>query len=254
MSRRAIAYVVTLLVGSLALAVPRLGLAAGSGGGGVNGSGGGSTSSDSSQSNEMGKVHPGNSVVTASGNGITISSRVSGFLGHDMRFSGSVPSAGANQRVEIERLGKETGGSWRPTAHAYARGNGSFAVVWHVNHTGRFRFRAVLEPSHGGHTASPYVTATLFQYSLATEYGQGFWGSKTACGETLHHNTLGTANRTLPCGTHVEIYYHGRTIIVAVIDRGPYANGADWDLTLATDQALGVPGTAEIGAASVPSH
>jgi hypothetical protein len=40
---------------------------------------------------------------------------------------------------------------------------------------------------------------------------------------------------------------------VPVIDRGPYANGADWDLTEATDKALGIPGTATIGAVSLPA-
>jgi rare lipoprotein A (peptidoglycan hydrolase) len=39
---------------------------------------------------------------------------------------------------------------------------------------------------------------------------------------------------------------------VPVIDRGPYANGADWDLTEATGRALGISGTAEIGAVSLP--
>jgi rare lipoprotein A (peptidoglycan hydrolase) len=41
-------------------------------------------------------------------------------------------------------------------------------------------------------------------------------------------------------------------MIVPVIDRGPYANGADWDLTVATGKALGINGTATIGAVSEP--
>jgi len=39
-----------------------------------------------------------------------------------------------------------------------------------------------------------------------------------------------------------------------VIDRGPYANGADWDLTEATASRLGVTSTATIGAVSLPSR
>jgi rare lipoprotein A (peptidoglycan hydrolase) len=50
----------------------------------------------------------------------------------------------------------------------------------------------------------------------------------------------------------VALYYRGRTLIVPVIDRGPYANGADWDLTMATGRALGLSGTAKIGAVSLP--
>jgi rare lipoprotein A (peptidoglycan hydrolase) len=37
-------------------------------------------------------------------------------------------------------------------------------------------------------------------------------------------------------------------IVVPVIDRGPYANGASWDLTMATGEALGMYTTATIGA------
>ncbi len=61
------------------------------------------------------------------------------------------------------------------------------------------------------------------------------------------------ANRTLPCGTPVAIYYQGRVITVPVIDRGPYANGANWDLTMATGRAIGMLGTDVIGAAAVPA-
>ncbi len=94
--------------------------------------------------------------------------------------------------------------------------------------------------------------ATVFRYAVATWYGPGFFGSTTACGEVLHQNTQGVANRTLPCGTRVDIYYHGRTITVPVIDRGPYANGADWDLTEATASAIGMTGTDTIAAVSLP--
>jgi rare lipoprotein A (peptidoglycan hydrolase) len=38
-----------------------------------------------------------------------------------------------------------------------------------------------------------------------------------------------------------------------VIDRGPYAHNANWDLTMATGRALGMLGTAKVGAASIPS-
>jgi rare lipoprotein A (peptidoglycan hydrolase) len=34
---------------------------------------------------------------------------------------------------------------------------------------------------------------------------------------------------------------------VPVIDRGPFANGARWDLTMATAKALGIKETATIG-------
>ena len=42
-------------------------------------------------------------------------------------------------------------------------------------------------------------------------------------------------------------------ITVPVIDRGPYAHGANWDLTMATGRVLGILETEVIGAAPVPS-
>jgi rare lipoprotein A (peptidoglycan hydrolase) len=44
-------------------------------------------------------------------------------------------------------------------------------------------------------------------------------------------------------------------MVVPVIDRGPYANHADWDLTAAAAKALGTysAGVATIGAVSLPS-
>ena len=108
----------------------------------------------------------------------------------------------------------------------------------------------------GAATASsnwPTVTVTVYRPSIATWYGgNGVWGSTTACGEVLRRNTLGVANRTLPCGTQVALYYRGRTTVVPVIDRGPYANGADWDLTQATARLLSMDGVAHIGAVSLP--
>ena len=69
----------------------------------------------------------------------------------------------------------------------------------------------------------------------------------------LRKGIRGVAHRSLPCGTPVAVYANGRIAIFPVIDRGPYANHADWDLTEATGRALGISGTATIGAVSVPA-
>ena len=65
----------------------------------------------------------------------------------------------------------------------------------------------------------------------ATWYGPGFWGNRTACGQRLSRRTVGVAHRRLPCGTRVVVRYQGRFLRTKVIDRGPYAHGANWDLT-----------------------
>jgi rare lipoprotein A (peptidoglycan hydrolase) len=80
----------------------------------------------------------------------------------------------------------------------------------------------------------------------ATWYGPGFFGRRTACGQTLTHATLGVANKNLPCGTKVTFAYHGHYAIARVIDRGPYTAGYTFDLTSATAQALGFSGSGDL--------
>jgi rare lipoprotein A (peptidoglycan hydrolase) len=63
-------------------------------------------------------------------------------------------------------------------------------------------------------------------------------GGSLACGGWLTSSTIGVANKTLPCGTRVTLRYHGRTLRVRVIDRGPYVAGREYDLTEATARAL----------------
>jgi rare lipoprotein A len=72
-------------------------------------------------------------------------------------------------------------------------------------------------------------------------------GGSLACGGSLTSSTTGVANRTLPCGTRVTLHYHGRTMRVRVIDRGPYVAGREYDLTEATARALGFEGVGEMG-------
>ena len=83
--------------------------------------------------------------------------------------------------------------------------------------------------------------------SLATWFGPGFYGRRTACGQVLTPAVVGVAHRSLPCGTLVKMSYRGRQLIVPVIDRGPYAhNGAAWDLTSGAAQALGILDTVRV--------
>jgi rare lipoprotein A len=91
--------------------------------------------------------------------------------------------------------------------------------------------------------AKPKVHTT----GIATWFGPGFYGQVTACGQMLTPAVVGVANRTLPCGTLVKVTYKGHALVVPVLDRGPYANHADWDLTAGAAQALAVTETVRIG-------
>ncbi len=80
----------------------------------------------------------------------------------------------------------------------------------------------------------------------ATWYGPGFYGGKTACGVRLQRVTEGVAHRTLPCGTKVEVRLGARAVVLPVIDRGPFANGADLDLTKNVADRIGLSGVARV--------
>jgi rare lipoprotein A (peptidoglycan hydrolase) len=86
----------------------------------------------------------------------------------------------------------------------------------------------------------------------ATWYGPGFFGNRTACGAVLTHRTLGVAHKRLACGTKISLKYRGRTIVVPVIDRGPFSRGIDYDLTYATARRLGMQQTSHLHAAALP--
>ncbi len=76
----------------------------------------------------------------------------------------------------------------------------------------------------------------------ATWYGPGLYGNSTACGQTLRPGTVGVAHKTLPCGTTLKFAYHGRYLVTKVIDRGPYTEGYDFDLTNGARHALDFEG------------
>lgn len=123
------------------------------------------------------------------------------------------------------------------------KANGTFALRWVPGRNGSYAVRA-----YGVHdrrvSASKSAARKLTAYRLAgaSYYGPGLYGNGVACGGTLEPGTMGVANKTLPCGTKVKLRYHGRTVTVPVIDRGPYVAGRDYDLTTAVKERLGFPG------------
>src|ERR1035437_2661313 len=96
-------------------------------------------------------------------------------------------------------------------------------------------------------TPAPPSKAKVHPSGIATWFGPGFYGRKTACGQTLTPGVVGVANRTLPCGTLVKVIYSGHALTIPVLDRGPYSHiGADWDLTAGAATALGITDTVHI--------
>lgn len=75
--------------------------------------------------------------------------------------------------------------------------------------------------------------------AIASVYGPGLYGNRTACGQTLSPGTVGVAHKGLACGTRVR-FCANRCATVPVIDRGPYVAGRTFDLTVAAAGALGL--------------
>ena len=88
-------------------------------------------------------------------------------------------------------------------------------------------------------TARPAAVVSSGGVILASWYGPGFYGNRTACGQVYTPEILGVAHLTLPCGTLLTLTYGGSAVTVKVIDRGPYIGGRTIDLSNATKLALG---------------
>jgi rare lipoprotein A len=80
---------------------------------------------------------------------------------------------------------------------------------------------------------------------VASWYGPGFHGNKTANGERYDMHQLTAAHRTLPLGSIavVRSMSTGRQVTVRINDRGPFARGRVLDLSFAGAKALGMTGS-----------
>jgi len=70
----------------------------------------------------------------------------------------------------------------------------------------------------------PKTRMIEFNEGMASWYGPGFHGRKTANGETYNQYGMTAAHRTLPFNTmvRVENLDNGKSVIVRINDRGPY--------------------------------
>jgi rare lipoprotein A len=78
--------------------------------------------------------------------------------------------------------------------------------------------------------------------ALASWYGPGFDGLTTASGETFDADGLSTAHPSLPMGTELIVSYAGKSVPVAVNDRGPVAGNRELDLSQGAAKRLGLIG------------
>jgi peptidoglycan lytic transglycosylase len=93
------------------------------------------------------------------------------------------------------------------------------------------------EPAQAQRAQPVYV-----QQGVASWYGSGFHGRKTASGERFDQYELTAAHKNLPLGTKAMVtnLKNGKTVEVEINDRGPYVCGRILDLSKAAAEQLGM--------------
>lgn len=114
-------------------------------------------------------------------------------------------------------------------------------MVSHSSHAKRLhrQHRPAIQANIGFAAQSSYE-----QTGVASWYGQGFHGKKTASGERFNMGALTAAHRTLPLGTIVRVtnLRNNKSVFVRVNDRGPYHGGRILDVSQAAANELGFLG------------
>jgi rare lipoprotein A len=77
---------------------------------------------------------------------------------------------------------------------------------------------------------------------MASWYGPGFHGNRSANGEIFDQNAMTAAHRNLPFGTRVRVTNldTGQSVVVRITDRGPYAHGRVIDLSAGAARVIGL--------------
>lgn len=91
-------------------------------------------------------------------------------------------------------------------------------------------------------TAAAGVAAAPFELGMASFFAAEMAGRRTANGETCDPATLTAAHRTLPFGTKLRVTNpaNGKSVVVRINDRGPFARGRVIDLSKAAAAEIGL--------------
>ncbi|MGI3903665.1 MAG: septal ring lytic transglycosylase RlpA family protein [Janthinobacterium lividum] len=103
----------------------------------------------------------------------------------------------------------------------------------------------ILTASFASSAAEARTHSAHFGGGLASWYGPGFSGHRTASGERFNTGALTAAHRSLPFGSRVRVTSRrtGRSVVVRINDRGPFVGGRIIDLSPAASRVLGMNGT-----------
>ena len=97
------------------------------------------------------------------------------------------------------------------------------------------------EPSLPSISSAPSSTPPS-HVAVASWYGPGFEGRKTASGERYDSREMTAAHRSLPLGSHVTVtnLENGKSVRVRINDRGPYVRGRSIDLSRGAARQIGL--------------
>jgi len=165
--------------------------------------------------------------------------------GERASFTGTLQEGGKRAGAgTVIRLQRREGHTWRTLSSTHTGPLGRFALSYRAPRPGS----EVLRIAFAGAAAAEPATRPLGRLDVYRLAGASWYGGggTLACGGELTSWTVGVANRTLPCGTLVTLRYGGRTVRVPVVDRGPFVEGREFDLTEATKRELGFGDTGEV--------
>ena len=101
--------------------------------------------------------------------------------------------------------------------------------------------KAPTKPKDKAPAKSVAKIAPFTQTGMASWYGPGFAGRPTASGEKFDPNDMTCAHPKLKFGTRVQVTNldNGKSVVVRVNDRGPFAKGRIIDLSKEAAKRLG---------------
>ncbi len=91
-------------------------------------------------------------------------------------------------------------------------------------------------------SASLSISFAQKEHGKASYYSKKATGARTASGERIHHDSLTCAHKLYPFGTNLKVtnLTNGKSVIVKVIDRGPFGRGRIIDLSWGAAKAIGM--------------
>ena len=102
--------------------------------------------------------------------------------------------------------------------------------------------RPTLQSQPANLAFAPLPTIRSVLRGIASWYGPGFHGARSASGERYNQNALTAAHRSLPFGTMVRVtnLRNGLSVVVRINDRGPFTRGRIIDLSAASARIIGL--------------